>query len=172
MVQAINGAAITTPRDLALTVSGLKPGEEAKVRVLRDGSAKEVKVTVGDMPNEQTAAAEPAAQPARAQVGVALAPLSPEIRAQLEVPEGVNGAVIQGVRPGSPAQMAGLQPGDVILGVGGKAVENPAEAASAIRDALSGKEQAVALRIMRDGASRFVGISMDQGMDKSGEQAG
>ena len=168
MVQAINGTTITTPRDLALTVSGLKPGEEAKVRLLRDGSTKDVKVTIGDMPNEQTAAAEPAAQPARAQVGVALGPLSPEVRAQLEVPEGVKGAVIQEVRPGSPAQMAGLQAGDVILGVGGKAIENPAEAASAIRDALSGKEQAVALRIMRDGASRFVGITMDQ----SGDQAG
>ena len=47
-----------------------------------------------------------------------------------------------------------------------------AEAASAIRDALSGKEQAVALRIMRDGASRFVGITMDQGMEKPGNQAG
>jgi serine protease Do len=172
VVQAINGTTIATPRDLALTVSGLKPGEEAKVRLLRDGSTKDVKVTIGDMPHEQTAAAEPAAQPARAQVGVALGPLSPEVRAQLEVPEGVKGAVIQGVRPGSPAQMAGLQAGDVILGVGSKAIENPAEAASAIRDALSGKEQAVALRIMRDGVSRFVGITMDQGMEKPGNQAG
>jgi len=168
VVQSINGTPIATPRDLAVTISGLKPGEEAKVRVLRDGAAKDMKITVGEMPRERMAAAEPTEQPNRARVGVALGALSPEVRAQLELPEAVKGAVIQRVQPGSPAQNAGLRAGDVILGVGGKAIETPAEAVSAIRDALTGKDQAVALRILRDGASRFVGISVDPSADTAG----
>lgn len=162
IIQAINGSPVTNPRDLAVTVSGLKPNEHASMSILRDGKAREIKVTIGDMPRERVAAADEPASPSRAQVGVALGALSAEVRAELDVPADVKGAVIQQVRPGSPAQLAGLQAGDVILGVGGKTIETPAEAVQAIRDALGGKEHAVALRIMRDGASRFVGISMDE----------
>jgi serine protease Do len=168
VVRAINGKPVGNPRDLALGIAGLKPGEDARISVLRDGAARDIQVTIGEMPRERTAALDEPAQAERTQVGVVLAPLSPALRTRLEVPEDVKGAVIQQVRPGSPAQMAGLRPGDVILGVGGKVIETPAEAVAAIRDSLTAKDQAVALRIMRDGASRFVGISMDQ----SGQQAG
>ena len=64
-----------------------------------------------------------------AQLGLALAPLSPDMRNQLDVPDGTKGAVVRGVQPGSPAEPAGLQPGDVIVGVGTHAVTSPAEAA-------------------------------------------
>ena len=40
-----------------------------------------------------------------------------------------KGAVVQRVQPGSPAEAAGLQPGDVIVGVGNHAVTSPSEAA-------------------------------------------
>ena len=39
------------------------------------------------------------------------------MRSQLDVPDGTKGAVVQGVQPGSPAEAAGLQPGDVHLNV-------------------------------------------------------
>ncbi len=168
VVQAVNGAKVTGPRDLAVAVADLKPGETARMEVLRDGKPAEVKVTVGEMPTERVASLETGEKADRAQIGVALAPLTPEMRGQLEVPDDVRGVVVRGVRPGSAAQAAGLRPGDVILGVGGKTVDNPAEAGKAIREALSGQNQAVALRVMRDGATRFVGI----GLDQAGESAG
>ncbi len=88
---------------------------------------------------------------------MALAPLSPELRGQLNLPEGAHGAVMAEVRPGSPAQTAGLHQGDLLVGVGSKAVNNPAEAADTIRAARrDGK--AVALRVLRDGQPRFVAI--------------
>ena len=111
------------------------------------------------MPNEQVATNE-SAQPSRERIGLALAPLSPDLRGQLEVPDGTQGAVVRNVEPGSPAEQAGLQPGDVIVGVGGKQVTSPGEAASAIRGAA--KDHAVALRIIRDGQARFVGVNLDK----------
>jgi serine protease Do len=111
------------------------------------------------MPNEQTANND-TNQPSRERVGLALAPLSPELRGQLDVPDGTRGAVVRNVEPGSPAEQAGLQAGDVIVGVGGKQVTSPGDAANAIRSAA--KDHAVALRIIRDGQPRFVGVNLDQ----------
>ena len=76
------------------------------------------------------------------------------------MPDGTRGAVVRNVEPGSPADQAGVQAGDVIVGVGGKKVTSPSEAANAIRGA--GKDHAVALRIIRNGEAMFVGVNLDQ----------
>ena len=91
---------------------------------------------------------------------MALAPLSPDMRDQLDVPAGTKGAVVQRVQPGSPAEAAGLQPGDVIVSVGTHAISSPAEAASAMRTALGGTDHALALRVIRNGQPVFVGVTV------------
>ena len=68
------------------------------------------------------------------------------------------------MQPGSPAEQAGVQAGDVIVGVGRKAVASPQEATQAIRAA--GKDHAVALRIVRDGRATFVAINLDRDSDE------
>jgi serine protease Do len=70
--------------------------------------------------------------------------------------------VVQQVKPGSPADKAGLQAGDVIAGVGTHQVTSVAEAARAIHAAINGKDHAVALRVMRDGQAMFVGVTLGQ----------
>ena len=47
--------------------------------------------------------------------GLGLADLTPELRDQLQAPNDLHGAVVERVQPGSPADNAGLQPGDVIV---------------------------------------------------------
>jgi serine protease Do len=168
IIQSVNGQTISGPRDLAVTIAGLAPGEEARLGVLRNGTTHEMNVKIGEMPNDRIAAADDTAQPQRMQVGVALAPLSPDMRQQLDLPEDVKGAVIQQVRPGSPAEMAGLQPGDVIVGVGTRTVTSPADAVKEMRQALAQKDGALALRILRHGSPAFVGVPMDQSDQKAG----
>jgi serine protease Do len=157
VVQSVDGSAIANPHDLAQKVAGLKPGEAAKVAVLRNGDTKTIDVTLATLPADKAIGERGGPGEGRASIGVALAPLSPELRDELSVPDGAKGAVVAEVRPGSPAQQAGLQQGDVVVGVGAKAVGSPSDAASAIRSARrDGK--AVALRVLRDGQSRFVAI--------------
>ena len=64
------------------------------------------------------------------------------------------------VQPGSPAEQAGIQPGDVIVGVGGKSVGSPSDAVKAIRSATSSPDSAVALRIIRNGQPAFVAVNL------------
>jgi serine protease Do len=164
VIEAVNGSKIANPRELAVDVAGIKPGSEAHLTVLHDGSSQDVTVKVATLPGEKLASAENGGAGSHAQIGLALAPLSPDMRGQLGVPDGTEGAVVRGVQPGSPAETAGLQPGDVIVGVGTHAVSNPAEAANAMRKAVN-DDHAVALRIMRNGQALFVGVQVDQNND-------
>jgi serine protease Do len=161
VIQAVNGTRIANPRELALNVANIQPGEQAHLSVLHDGQTKDITVKVGNLPNEQTANNENHdTGEHRASIGLSLAPLSPDMRDQLNVPDGTKGAVVQGVKPGSPAEAAGLQPGDVIVSVGTHAVTSPSEAARAMRTAISGTDHALALRIIRNGQPAFVGVNV------------
>ena len=142
-----------------MNIASVQPGEEAKLQVVHEGDTRTVSLKVGQMPNEQVAGNDRAQEP-RERIGLALAPLSPDLRNELDVPDGTRGAVVRNVEPGSPADQAGLQAGDVIVGVGGKKVTSPSDAASAIRGAA--KEHAVAMRIIRNGQQAFVAVNLDQ----------
>jgi serine protease Do len=159
VITAVNGQAVQNPRDLATNVASVQPGEEVKLQVVHEGDTRTVSLKVGQMPNEQVAGNDRAQEP-RERIGLALAPLSPDLRNELDVPDGTRGAVVRNVEPGSPADQAGLQAGDVIVGVGGKKVTSPTDAASAIRGAA--KEHAVAMRIIRNGQPAFVAVNLDQ----------
>jgi serine protease Do len=62
------------------------------------------------------------------------------MRSQLNIPEHVKGVAIESVRPGSPADDAGLAPGDVITEVNRHPVENASSAASQLQSAPAGKD--------------------------------
>lgn len=165
VIQSVNGTKISNPRDLAVNIANIKPGGEAKLQVLRDGQTKDINLNVTQMPSEQVATNQTGGEH-QERLGLALGPLSPDVRNQLDLPSGTKGAVIRGVQPGSPAQMAGLQPGDVIVGVGTKPVDSPSEAVNAIRSAMNSKNHAVALRVIRNGEPIFVGIDMQPGQNQ------
>jgi serine protease Do len=84
----------------------------------------------------------------------------------LNVPDGTKGVVVQNVQAGSPAEEAGLQPGDVIVGVGTHGVSSPAEATRALHTALNGNSHALALRIIRNGQPIFVGVTVGHSNDQ------
>jgi serine protease Do len=64
------------------------------------------------------------AGPQKGKLGLAVAELTPDVRQQLHIPSQVNGVAVQSVRPASPADDAGLAPGDVILEVDRKPVSS------------------------------------------------
>ncbi|MCW3473317.1 DegQ family serine endoprotease [Limobrevibacterium gyesilva] len=155
VIQTVNGHRVGTPRDLAIDIAGIAPGKEAALDIVRDGKAQSVRATVAAIPNERTADRGEAGQ--RQGIGVALAPLSPDMRDKLDLPASSRGAVVAEVKPGSPADQAGIRRGDVIVGVGNHSVGSVDDATTAIRGAThNGK--ALALRIMRDGHTAFVAV--------------
>jgi serine protease Do len=163
VITSVNGQTVKSPHDLAIDIANVKPGNDATLDVLRDGSAQKITVAVTEMPSTQTADnGSGKAEKEQGSVGLALAPLSPDVRDQLELPAKTKGAVVAEVKPGSPAEEAGIKQGDVIVGVGDRSVDSPEEAAKAIR-ASTKENHAVALRVLRDGHTAFVAIDTTKG---------
>lgn len=75
-------------------------------------------------------------------VGINSVNLTPEIKNQLGVPVD-EGAVVQSVVEGSPAENAGLRLGDVITSFNGKTVKSASELVSLVRDTKPGEKVAV-----------------------------
>ena len=167
IIVSVDGKAVKSPRDLAVDVAAVMPGETAKIAVLRNGETQTLTATVAALPGEATADAGPAASAPRKGIGLALAPLTPEARNQLDVPERTKGAVVADVKQGSPAEMAGIQQGDVILGVGQASVSSPDQAAHAIKDAIKGGKS-VALRVLREGHTTFVAVDPSKSEQNEG----
>ena len=59
---------------------------------------------------------------------------------QINAPEQIKGVVVENVRPASPADDAGIQPGDVILEVNRKPAESASQFASEVHQNQDGKE--------------------------------
>jgi len=162
VITAVDGKTLADSRALARAVAAIAPGKEARITIHRDGSEQTLTVTVAPQPDtQQTAEAEDAAAHGK-KIGVALAPLTPQARRALDLSPTQTGAVIGEVADNSPAEEAGLRPGDVIVAVGQKPVANPEQAIRAIREGLS-KGNSVALRILRDGHSAFVAVDTANG---------
>ena len=67
-----------------------------------------------------------------------------------------NGIVVEGVEPGSPAQKSGIQPGDLITQVNGRAVHVGSDLVDPIADTPIG--QSVQLKLLRDKQARDVSV--------------
>jgi serine protease Do len=160
VIERVNSSVIHTPRDLAVTIAGITPGTAATLDIVRNGQVQDIPVQIAQL-KPQVASAGQQGQPNLNQggVGLALAPLTPDLRSQLGVPDGTDGAVVADVTPNSPADQAGIEQGDVVLGVNSTSIGTPNQAASAIHRALQGNGGAVALRILRQGQPIFVAIT-------------
>ncbi len=144
-----NGADVNTSAQLPVLVSNTKPGEVAKLDVVRKGDAKRIDVTVGEFKPEKVAAADTAVEHGR--LGVAVRPLSAEERQE----SGITGGVVVQNSTGAAAT-AGIQPGDVILSVNNVPVKNVEQLKQLV--AKAGKR--VALLVQREDAKMYVPIDL------------
>lgn len=118
VLRELNGRKIVNGSALQVAVSETAPGTPIDLGILRDGKPETIHITVGEFHNQKTEEADNSGSgDQRGRLGLTVADLSPDVRQQFNVPDQVHGAAIQAVRPGSPADDAGLAPGNVILEV-------------------------------------------------------
>jgi len=138
VIEQVDSQKVVQSSDLLRAVL-LKPvGTKVAINVLRDGKPLTLQMNTAERPGELKAegAQDPAGSDSPespAALGLNLQPLSPQIAQELSY-KGPGKVVVSGVKPGSPAERAGLQRGDVVVEADRKAVDKPADVAAASKD--------------------------------------
>ena len=161
VIEQLNGQKIIDGSDLQVAVSEMRPGSALSLGVIRDGKMQTLKLTVGEFhANGEVAENDSPDAPQKGRIGVSVGDLTQDLRQQLQVPQQVTGgAVVQSVLPGSPAEDAGLQQGDIILEVNRKPAQNASQFVSAVRQARSGD---ILLLVFSHGNSSYRTVRPDQ----------
>jgi serine protease Do len=144
VIDQLNGHKVVDASALQVAVSEDQPGQTIQLGIIRNGQPMTLSVTVGEYHKTGTQYAEnegPADSGANTgKLGLAVDDLDQNARQQLSVPEEVHGAAVENVRPGSPAEDAGLQPGDVVVEVNRKPVTSAEQFVSAVHAVPEGKD--------------------------------
>ena len=167
VVTEVNGEKVANASGLQVAVSEMSPGSALKLEVMRDSKPTTVSVTVGQYHGKgEQADNEGENGSNKGKIGVVIANLDDQARQQYNIPDQVQGVVVDNVRPGSPAEDAGIQPGDVILEVNRKAVKSASQFADAVHAAPEGQD--LLLLVWSHGGASYRTVHPDQG-ESSGQ---
>lgn len=142
IIVELNGEKIENVQQLRNQIATMEPGKEVKMQVFRNRKMQEVTVKLGEQPDDYTQVAGMqsndrgggAAQSTAESLGVRVGQVNADVINRYGLPEGVTGAVVTAVRPGSAAELNGLRPGDVITKVDNTTIESPDDLVSALSD--------------------------------------
>jgi serine protease Do len=144
VITQVNGERTPNGSALQVAVSEMAPGTKLSLGVIRNGKTQTLNLTVGEFHGNSEVAGNEGPGDSdgtrTGKLGLAVGNLTADARQQINAPEQVHGVVVQSVRPASPAEDAGIQPGDVIMEVNRKPAESAAQFASEVHNNQGGKD--------------------------------
>jgi len=133
VILSVEGAGVRKAKDVQRAVLSKGVGELVRLEVWRDGARKRIEILTGEQPDafipavhDSSTPPVPTVPPAAQvfeQLGLEVANLTPEAVQTLRF-EGRSGVLVTGVAGGSPADVAGLMPGDIVTHVGNVPVDS------------------------------------------------
>jgi serine protease Do len=160
VVTELDGKPVTDAGQLQMAVGQKRPGDTIHLLVVRDSKPTTISVrlqTIGGDKGTETAGGEHG----KGRWGLRLADLTPDVRNEVQAQPSVQGAIVEDVQPGSPADNAGLQRGDVIVEVNRQSVKSAAEVAQVLSNVPNGQDALVL--VWSNGGSTFRVLHPEQG---------
>ena len=157
-----DGKSVAQSADLSRIVGNTKPGTISTLEVWRHGKATPLKLTVGEMPDEENAklanrskrrGKQAEAAPAN-RLGLVVSDLTTDQKRQVEVD---NGVLVEDVRNGLRGD---VQPGDIIIALNYKGIQSEVKSVDQFGELLIkiDKNTSLTLLIKRGDAQVFVTI--------------
>ncbi len=153
VITSVDGQKVNDAGELQVLVGQKAPGTKVALEVLRNGKSMNFTVTleaVGSRSGEGTGDGD---GHGKARWVLGLSDLTPDMRDQLQAPRDIHGAVIERVQPGSAADNAGLQQGDIILEVNRHKVRSAADVQQALASVPQGED--ALLLVWSNGGNTF-----------------
>jgi serine protease Do len=165
VIASVNGEIVKSDHDLSRRMIGLAPGTAINLGIMRDGVETTVAVTLGDPP---TAKALAPPHPRQGQAGPRPHPsdLESDLGLKFAPAAQTSGSESQGVvvidaDPEGRAADLGIEAGDVIVEVSGKAVHTPDDISNTLNEARRGGRQVTLMRIKSANTVRFIALPVD-----------
>jgi len=165
-VMSVDGTKVADSRDLARLIADMAPGAEAHLSVYRDGKEHEVKIKLGQFPDDKKLAkmeeppAKPAAPPETKDLGEFGLSLAPASVLGKDTTEGV---LVTKVAEGSEAAGKGMKEGDIILEIGGTSVSSPSDVVKGVDEARKQGRKAVLMRVHGQDGDHFIPMKLAAG---------
>jgi serine protease Do len=160
VITELDGKPVTDAGQLQAVVGQKRPGDTIHLQVVRDSKPTSVSVTLEALDRDK--GTEVAGnEHGKGRWGLGLADLTPDVRNEVQVQPSVTGAVVEEVKPGSPADNAGLQRGDVIMEVNRHSVKSASDVAQALSSVPNGQDALVL--VWSNGGSTFRVMHPSQG---------
>ena len=158
----VNGITINETKDISLALDGLTVGAKADLVVLRNGRQQNIQVELGEGPfkiNVKHALNRKFAfslidQP---YIGVDIETLNDQLARFFKVDAGI---LVKKVIADGPAELAGLQAGDVIVAWNGSPLNKSHELTESLREAEAG--DLVNLTVVREGQSLDYSVTLEK----------
>jgi serine protease Do len=161
VIAELNGEKVVNGSALQVAVSEMTPGTKIALGIIRNGKPDTLNLTVGQFhANNEVADNSGSDDQQGGKIGLAVSNLTPDARQQFNVPDHVHGVVVQNVRPASPADDAGIQPGDVIQEVDRKPADSASQFANEVHQSKDGNDLLVL--VWSKGNSSYRTIHADQ----------
>lgn len=151
VIRQVNGQPIISSGDLPAVIGLAAPGDNVKLDIWRQGSAKQLTVRLINANDKAGDVASKKEAPGQGKLGLALRPLQPDEKQQTGLDSGL---LVQ--QASGPAAMAGVQSGDVLISINGVPVKNIEQ----VRAAVARSDKSVALLIQRGTDKIFVPINL------------
>ena len=169
VIVEFDGKPVKSPNQLTEMVSDTPVGKAVRVKYAREGRINIATMVLAERPSPDAAGDEdrPGSEdddiPDLPSLGISYQSVAPSLAQRMGL-RSQTGAIIQAVQPGSPAEEAGLEAGDVIHQVGRTPVTNAQDLTTAIRAVQ--KEQEVVLKVERRSGQRstrmlFVTVTLE-----------
>jgi len=133
VIVALDDTAIREGHDLLRTVLRHEVGERITLKVRRGTKTLKLKVVTGERPSEDGARSNSEGTNEDGMLGLYLQEITPSLRQRTGY-EGEGQVFVRKVRPGSDADRAGLQPGDVLLEADQRPVTSTQDVEAALAD--------------------------------------
>ena len=139
VITQLNGAPVNDSNMLRNQVAGNAPGTEVTLTVNRDNREQSIRVTLGELQPQTSAANDTSGDGARGnnsgdtKLGIGVEPLTPELASRLNLRAGTQGVVVSEIDSAGPAAEAGIERGDVIEQINRQPVRSVEELRAAIQ---------------------------------------